>query len=367
MTIIMNYGIISRINNINRVGIRKNLMDQNAEILKNAISGSLKIIEQDREKEIISRRFGLSGNKETLEQIGEMLSITRERVRQLEKAILIRLQISAEENEIPELAAAEKILVRNLTEMGRVAKLSDLADKIYGRTSTASERTGIYFIATFAKNLTVVEENDKYNAAVGIAEYGDEKTIRGRVDEIVKLIRENKAPMTIDELDNQLNYEHPDHIKAIASISKLLATLNGVWGLTKWPMVNPKNIRDKIFVILEAKKEPMHFSEIAKEIKDSNFKRKNVTVQAIHNELIKDSRFVLIGRGIYALSSWGYKKGTIAEIITSILEKSEKPLTREEIVKQVLKTRKVKETTILLNLQNKKLFKKIDKNSYTLA
>ncbi|MBQ9485115.1 hypothetical protein IJU85_03395 [Candidatus Saccharibacteria bacterium] len=342
-------------------------MDQNAEILKNAISGSLKIIEQDREKEIISRRFGLSGSKETLEQIGEMLSITRERVRQLEKAILIRLQISAEENEIPELAAAEKILVRNLTEMGRVAKLSDLADKIYGHTSTASERTGIYFIATFAKNLTVVEENDKYNAAVGIAEYGDEKTIRGRVDEIVKLIRENKAPMTIDELDNQLNYEHPDHIKAIASISKLLATLNGVWGLTKWPMVNPKNIRDKIFVILEAKKEPMHFSDIAKEIKDSNFKRKNVTVQAIHNELIKDSRFVLIGRGIYALSSWGYKKGTISEIITSILEKAEKPMTREEIVKQVLKTRKVKETTILLNLQNKKLFKKVDKNSYTLA
>lgn len=367
MTIYKNYGIISIINNINRVGKRKILMDQNAEILKKAISGSLKIIEQEREKEIISRRFGLSGNKETLEQIGEMLSITRERVRQLEKAILIRLQISAEDNEIPELAAAEKILVRNLTEMGRVAKLSDLADKVYGHNSTASERTGIYFIATFAKNLTVVEENDKYNAAVGIAEYGDEKAIRNRVDEIVKIIRENKAPMTLDELDNKLNYEHPDHIKATASISKLLATLNGVWGLTKWPMVNPKNIRDKIFVILEAKKEPMHFSEIANEIKDSNFKRKNVTVQAIHNELIKDSRFVLIGRGIYALSSWGYKKGTISEIITSILEKAEKPMTREEIVKQVLKTRKVKETTILLNLQNKKLFKKIDKNSYTLA
>ena len=342
-------------------------MDQNAEILKNAIAGSLKIIEQDREKEIISRRFGLNGNKETLEQIGEMLSITRERVRQLEKAILIRLQISAEENKIPELAPAEKILVRNLTEMGRVAKITDLADKVYGKATTASEKTGIYFIATFSKALTVVEENDKYNAAVGIAEYGDEKTIRAKVDEIVKLIKENKQPMSLDELDNKLNYEHPDHIKAIASISKLLATLNGMWGLSKWPAVNPKNIRDKIFVILETKKEPMHFSEIAKEIKDSNFKRKNVTIQAIHNELIKDSRFVLIGRGIYALSSWGYKKGTISDIIKSILEKSDKPLSREEIVKQVLKTRKVKETTILLNLQNKKLFKKIDKNSYTLA
>ncbi len=342
-------------------------MEQNAEILKNAIAGSLNIIEQDREKEIVSRRFGLNGPKETLEQIGEMLSITRERVRQLEKAILIRLQISAEENEIPELAAAEKILIRNLTEMGRVAKLNNLADKVYGRTTTASERTGIYFIATFSKSLTVVEDNDKYNAAVGIAEYGDSLAIRSRVDEVVALIKENKKPMTIDELDSKLNYEHPDHIKAIVSISKLLATLNGVYGLVKWPAVNPKNIRDKIFVILEGRKEPMHFSDIAKEIADSNFKRKNVTVQAIHNELIKDDRFVLIGRGIYALSSWGYKKGTISDIIKSILEKSETPLTREEIVKQVLKTRKVKETTILLNLQNKKLFKKVDKNSYTIA
>ena len=342
-------------------------MDQNAEILKNAIAGSLKIIEQDREKEIVSRRFGLTGTKETLEQIGEMLSITRERVRQLEKAILVRLQISAEDNQIPELAPAEKILIRNLTEMGRVARLSDLANKVYGRTSTTAERTGIYFISTFSKGLTVVEENDRYYAAVGISDYGDSRKIRERVDEIVDLIKKNKQPMTIDELDEKLNYEHPDHIKAVASISKQLATLNGLWGLAKWPSVNPKNIRDKIFVILESHKEPMHFSDIAKEIRESNFKRRNVTVQAIHNELIKDPRFVLIGRGIYALSTWGYKKGTIADIIKSILEKSEQPLSREEIVKQVLKVRKVKETTILLNLQNKKLFKKVDKNSFTLA
>ena len=342
-------------------------MDQNAEILKNAISGSLKIIEQDREREIVSRRFGLDGPKETLEQIGESLSITRERVRQLEKAILIRLQISAEENEIPEIAPAEKILIRNLTEMGRVAKLNDLADKVYGHATTATERTGIHFIATFSKGLTVVEENDRYHAAVGIADYGDSHVIRERVDEVVDIIKKNKQPMTIDELDSKLNYEHPDHIKAIASISKLLATLNGLWGLAKWPAVNPKNIRDKIFVILETRKEPMHFSDIAKEIKESNFKRKNVTVQAIHNELIKDARFVLIGRGIYALSSWGYKKGTISDIIKQILGSSNEPLTREEIVKQVLKVRKVKETTILLNLQNKKLFKKVDKNLYTLA
>ncbi len=342
-------------------------MNKNAEILKKAISSSLDIIEQDREREIISRRFGLTGHKETLEQIGETLSITRERVRQLEKAILIRLQISAEEDEIPELAAADKILVRYLIESGRIAKISDLADKVYGRKATASEKAGIYFIATFSNNLTVVEENDRYYAAIGIAEYGNSAAIRERVDEIVSVLKANKKPMSLEELDSKLDYAHPDYIVAMASISKQIATLNGVWGLAKWPAVNPRNIRDKIFVILENKKEPMHFSDIAKEISESNFKRKNVTVQAIHNELIKDDRFVLIGRGIYALSSWGYKKGTISDIIKSILAKSDKPLSREEIVKQVLKVRKVKETTILLNLQNKALFKKIDKNSYTLA
>lgn len=173
--------------------------------------------------------------------------------------------------------------------------------------------------------------------------------------------------MTIDQLDEQLDYEHPDIIRAIASISKQLATLNDLWGLTKWPTVNPRNIRDKIYVVLENHKEPMHFSDIAKAISASNFRRKNVTTQAIHNELIKDKRFILIGRGIYALDSWGYAKGTVAEIITQVLAKAGEPLTREEIVKQVLHSRKVKETTVLLNLQNKELFDKVGKDEYQLA
>lgn len=342
-------------------------MDQNAKIIDEAIKGSLDIIEQDREREIISRRFGLTGYKETLEQIGDMLSITRERVRQLEKAILIRLRVSSSEGQIPTLPATEKLLIRNLTETGRVARVSDLADKVYGRETTPSERAGLSFIASVSDNLTVVDENDRYHQAIGIAEYGDDREIKKRVDEIIEVIKKNKAPMTLDELDSKLNYEHPSHIAAIASVSKLLATLNGLWGLAKWPTVNPKNIRDKIYVVLENNKEPMHFSDIAKTISESNFKRKNVTTQAIHNELIKDSRFVLIGRGIYALDSWGYKKGTVSEIIATILKEAGKPLSREEIVREVLHSRKVKETTILLNLQNKKLFSKVDRNAYTLA
>jgi hypothetical protein len=111
----------------------------------------------------------------------------------------------------------------------------------------------------------------------------------------------------------------------------------------------------------------MHFNEIAGAIKGSDFKRKDVTTQAIHNELIKDKRFVLIGRGIYALKEWGYQKGTVADIITEVLRAAGEPLHRDEIVKRVLKSRFVKETTILLNLQGKPQFKRVAKATYDLA
>ena len=340
----------------------------NAETITKAISGSLNIIEQEREREIISRRFGLNGHKETLEQIGEMLSITRERVRQLEKAILIRLRIAAEDGRIADLAPAEKLIVRNLTEMGRAARASDLAKKILGREATAVEKANFSFLGEISPVLTIINENDKYYNTISIAEYGDEKAIRVKVDEIVSLVKANKKPMSIDELDEKLSYEHPSHIEAIARLSKQLSTLNGQWGLTKWPTVNPKNIRDKIYVVLEEKHEPMHFNDIAKAIGSSDFKRKDVTVQAIHNELIKDPRFVLIGRGIYALDAWGYQKGTVSDIIKKILAKAgNEGISRKEIVKQVLKERKVKETTVLLNLQNKALFTKVGKDCYKLA
>ena len=140
-----------------------------------------------------------------------------------------------------------------------------------------------------------------------------------------------------------------------------------MWGLAKWPSVNPKNIRDKIFVILKANKKPLHFSEIARSIRDGDFNRRNVTTQAIHNELIKDRRFILIGRGIYALEDWGYKQGTVSDIIRLVLEEAGEPLFRDEIVKRVLDKRKVKETTVLLNLQSKPEFKRVAKSTYALA
>lgn len=337
-------------------------------VLKQAVQDILATIDQQREREIITRRFGLYERKETLEQIGELLGITRERVRQLEKAILIRLKIASEDGKIPATQEVEKLVVRDLSEHGRVARVSDLADRLTGGKAANDVKSHLVFIGEISPRLTTITENDNYYQAIAIAEYGDEKKIRSKVDEIAKVIKKNGEPVTIEALFDMLEgYETPSQVQALASLSKSLAHLKDMWGLVKWPTVNPKNIRDKIYVILADNGKPMHFSAIANKIKDSEFKRKDVTTQAIHNELIKDKRFVLIGRGIYALDSWGYNKGTVSDVITEVLKKAGEPLHRDEIVKRVLKSRQVKETTILLNLQSKKEFKRVAKATYSLA
>lgn len=331
-----------------------------------AVNQTLEVIDQEREREIITRRFGLFERKETLEQIGELLGITRERVRQLEKAIMIRLRAAADEGKIPALTAVEKQIVTHLSESGRVARVTDLADALTGRTTTPEERSKVAFLAELAPSLSVVSENDHYYHAVGLQQHGDDKKVKGNVDIIVKQIKTHGEPLTAEQLHDLLSFEHPSHIYAHATVSKNLASLKNNWGLTKWPTVNPKNIRDKIYVVLSDHGKPLHFSEIADAIKDSTFKRRDVTTQAIHNELIKDKRFVLIGRGIYALNDWGFSRGTVSDIIGDILKEASEPLHRDEIVKRVLKSRQVKETTILLNLQSKPQFKRVAKATYVL-
>jgi hypothetical protein len=221
-------------------------------------------------------------------------------------------------------------------------------------------------LAELCPSLVVIEDNDHYYYAVGVQSVRDEKAIKATVAKLVEAIKKLGEPTEIEGVAKAAGIDSIEQAGALASVSKNLATLNNRWGLIKWPMVNPKNIRDKIYVILKEHGKHMHFNEIAASIKDSDFKRKDVTTQAIHNELIKDKRFVLIGRGIYALREWGYKKGTVADIISEVLREAGEPLHRDEIVKRVLRSRFVKETTILLNLQGKTQFKRVAKATYQL-
>ncbi|HET7673315.1 MAG TPA: sigma factor-like helix-turn-helix DNA-binding protein [Candidatus Saccharimonadales bacterium] len=335
--------------------------------IEKKVNNILSTIEREREREIISRRFGLFDRRETLEQIGELLGITRERVRQLEKTVLLRLQADAEKGDIPGLKQIETELKDQIHELGKVAKIDVLTDALVGKESTKIDQSRVAFFAELAPALSVIPDNDHFHQAVTINEVHDSKTVQAHVGKIVQAIKDLGKPHPIDKITEQVEQTDPKHVEALASTSKHLATLNGVWGLMKWPTVNPKNIRDKIYVILKEYGKHMHFNEIADAIKESEFKRKDVTTQAIHNELIKDKRFVLIGRGIYALKEWGYKQGTVADIIAEVLKEANEPLHRDEIVKRVLKSRYVKETTILLNLQGKPQFKRTAKATYALA
>lgn len=335
--------------------------------IEQKVKGILSTIERDREREIISRRFGLFDRRETLEQIGELLGITRERVRQLEKSILMRLQADAEKGQIPGLNDVEEELESKLVDLGNVARVSNLANEIIGENSTKIDQSRIAFFATLSPKLSVISENDYFHQSIAIKNVHDENTVKKHVEKIVEAIKSLGEPHPVEKITEHVEHDDPKQVEALSSTSKMLASLNGVWGLIKWPTVNPKNIRDKIYVILKEQGKHMHFSEIADAIKDSDFRRKDVTTQAIHNELIKDSRFVLIGRGIYALKEWGYKKGTVSDIIQEVLKEAGEPLHRDEIVKRVLKSRYVKETTILLNLQGKPQFKRTSKATYALA
>jgi len=152
---------------------------------------------------------------------------------------------------------------------------------------------------------------------------------------------------------------------SIFNLSKELKVIENSVGLIKWKHIHPRTLRDKIYFILRRDGKPLHFVDIANMIVSGAFDKKNVNLQAVHNELIRHPDFILIGRGIYALNEWGYSSGTVSDIIESILAKR-KELAEDEIIAEVLKQRQVKPITIILNLKNKPQFVRTGRKHYKL-
>jgi DNA-directed RNA polymerase delta subunit len=125
--------------------------------------------------------------------------------------------------------------------------------------------------------------------------------------------------------------------------------------------IKTKGVRDYAFLVIRKHGSPIHFREVANQI--TKIFKKKAHVATTHNELIKDPRFVLVGRGLYALSEWGYMSGVVKDVIRKIIEKNG-PLTKDEVISKVMKERYVKENTVAVNLQNPKYFKKDKENRY---
>ncbi|MDQ5913695.1 MAG: hypothetical protein QG623_314 [Patescibacteria group bacterium] len=325
---------------------------------------------KDRERDIISGRFGLNGKKKTLDAIGKEYNVTRERIRQLEKGIVIRLQVKAEEGKLAGFPEYEAKLAEIIEECGGVCSIAKLSELVGEGTSTEVVAQNS-FITLISSRLLLVEENDEYNqSAVLSSHYKSPSEALKEVDKIVSTLTENKKPISISELKKANNLSQSEkEIEAKVLVSTQTYERKGLWGLKSWSSVNPRSIKDKIYIVLSENKEPMHFSEIYKAIQaDKTFAKREFTIQATHNELIRDSRYVLVGRGRYALKEWGHIEGTVEDVIEKVLKDGgNKPMHRDEIIRGVLRYRQVRETTIVLNLQSKPKFKRVATATFQLA
>jgi hypothetical protein len=323
---------------------------------------------QDRAYDIIVNRYGLTDNADskTLEAIGKKYGITRERVRQIENAALSAIRKSdsfkAEHKTFTEL---KKIL----GDMGAMVHEDEFLSHL-SKDKTLQNHLRFYLVLGdefahlkeddhFQKRWTIDAELSEavHNALHSVYRGLSDKELLSENDLVQRFIGELKGVAE--------QYKNEEIARRWLGISKKIAKNPlGEWGPAASQNIKTRGIKDYAFLIMRKQGNPMHFREVAKAIQDTFGKKTHVATT--HNELIKDPRFVLVGRGYYALSEWGYKPGVVRDVIAEILKK-EGPLTKEEVVDRVLKERFLKKNTILVNLQNAKYFKKLDDNRYTVA
>ena len=326
-----------------------------------------------RNRDIISRRFGLkNGKKETLESIGKSYNITRERVRQIEESTLANLTKASASNE--EVQRYISLSANILREHGGVLNENALFDSFSGNGGDTVANASLAFLLRLDSELVRVQENDNFNTfwATDKAHLASFKNSVSAMTQVLNgrggVLHENEF-FNLLKQNNVTGFEseplNEKHLQVCFSISKNLGkNIFDEVGLASWPEVKPKGVKDKAYLVLKKNKEPKHFSDIAKLINTIGFGGKRANVQTVHNELIKDDRFVLVGRGMYALSELGYKAGTVKEVLVAILK--DKPLVKGAILAKVMNARMVKENTILLNLQDSKTFIKNPDGTYQL-
>jgi len=300
-----------------------------------------------KQKEILIRRFGLrKSKKETLESIGQDFGVCRERVRQIQTASLNKAKQRAKKHD-----KVFQSFLQYLKSFGELKK-EDILLKDLGGSDNKNE---VSFLLSLKESFKRVNENnDFYSCWITNEKYF--QSAKKSIDSLYNQLEKIKKPLSVKELKSSLKGKVL--LSALEASKRIQQNEEGLYGLSIWPEINPRGIKDKAYLVFKKSNKPLHFREVTKLIDNSH-------VQTVHNELIKDSRFVLVGRGTYALSEWGYYPGQVKDVILSILKQAQRPLTKDELLKEVLKQRMVKENTVLLNLNNKNHFLRDHKGKYT--
>lgn len=340
--------------------------------LKKLVFDMLKIL-SERQRNVIVKRYDLDGKGvQTLDRIGKDYDITRERVRQIETESIAKLKTNIQKYELDRVfdfvkkiieenggLIGEDRLVKYLFDEGDdelnkqiIVLLLDLDESIQKSKESPNHKKFYFYevagVELFEKTLEILEDYFK----------STQKSLD--FDALVDLAKQSVKK----EGENEFSHES---IRSYLDVNKVvLENILGQWGHHKWPHINPKSVKDKAYLALKRENKPLHFTEITGKINEFWQSKKPTNNQTVHNELIKDGRFVLIGRGIYALKEWGYRPGVVLDVIMEIMREKGGTMDQEEIIKEVMSRRQVKRNTIVLNLQNKKIFEKLPNKVYRL-
>lgn len=337
----------------------------------------LKNLPSRRMRDVIEKRFGLrGGNAHTLQAIGKEYKITRERVRQIEYDALKQLR---KEEHLQDVAPIFQAIHAHVAAHGSVMAEHELM------ASLCENRyhPHVSLLLDIGPSFHLVSETDVHHQRWAINKHAA-AIAENVLALVVKQLETEKRTVSNEELQRmisgaikEVHIEMP-HIESIHDTEDVTQTLltsskvirknpYGEYGLAWWPSISPSGVKDKAYVAITKAGKPLHFREVADVINKAGWSKKKAHPQTVHNELIKDKRFVLVGRGLYALKEWGYEPGSVRDVIISVLREAKKPLTKDEIVTASTTKRLVKVPTILLNLQNKKLFKRLGDGTYTLV
>ena len=327
----------------------------------------------DKEANVIVSRYGLRGSQiKTLAALGQEYGITRERVRQIQAYALKKLQRNAVQTNIAEMHVE---MMRLLMNYGGVVTEVELENFLKFQYPDLNEKVQELKLAVVLDD-RIIQEHNKVNfqphfrlSSIKITQ------IKKTCELAIKLLKKFNSETDLDLLFSEIrkytkeNYLHYANSTLAASLllDRRLVNKADKYSLIGWRHINPKTLYDKVVFVLGQEKQPLHFLDIVENIKNQGFDAKKVSLQAVHNELISNPAFVLIGRGIYALKTWGYKDGTVSDVLESVLAKMG-PLNLKVLTAEVLKLRKVKPITIQINLSSKKhKFRKNKEGLYELV
>lgn len=346
----------------------KDLNNGNNKAPQLSFADSLRILMQDlpkRSQEIIFSRYGIIGKKPvTLEGIGKKYGITRERVRQVVREVFKKVKDKKKHPAFVQMSEAVEHSIRNNHGIMEKGKL--LAQ--FAKDDVNERGAVVFFLECFEGVRHVESKGEILKSYVQKQfDFNTWKKVKDTAKTVLEKkresLREKEFIREIAALLDEIEVEEEMLMHFIESAEEIAKNNFGKWGLVQWKEISPKGTKDKAYLVLKEAGKPLHFRMIAEHIDLYKLNKKKTHPQTVHNELIKDKNFVLVGRGIYALAGWGYKKGTVRDVIEDILAGSDKPLSREEIMKRVLEVRHVKKSTIVINVNN--FFKKTEKG-YTL-